>query len=392
MSRGMDVLLIGGTGQTGPLVLQGMLDRGANVTLLHYGRHEPELPPLEHIHADAHFRESLEPALSGRRFDLVICMYGRATLIADVLVGKTERLISISGTTYAYSQPRDPRWGPMGVGVSQEASPFPTDPDADRIGTKVWSAEQAILEHHRQGHFQAAILRYPEIYGPDSLLPSDWSIVKRILDKRPHFLLANGGLRLRSRAYRDNAAHAVMCAVDRHKEAAGEVFNVADEPPIISIGQVISRMTEVMGHEWELIDAPFWVVNQLYGNIFGFHRILDIRKIQDRLGYKAIVPLEEAIERTVRWWAEHPMTSGGQADKALGDRFDYALEDRIVATFKAAMQEIGQMGIRKSAMAHPYAHPTKPGEGWTEGAGKRLFNRRETFPFEMWHPAASRNV
>ncbi|MFD2780555.1 hypothetical protein ACFS32_04775 [Novosphingobium pokkalii] len=61
----MDVLVIGGTGQTGPLVIQGLVDRGHAVTILHSGRHEPPLPPIEHIHADVHFAETLAPVLEG---------------------------------------------------------------------------------------------------------------------------------------------------------------------------------------------------------------------------------------------------------------------------------------------------------------------------------------
>ena len=47
-------LVIGGTGPTGPYVVNGLAERGYKVTILHTGRHETDLlgPEIEHIHTD----------------------------------------------------------------------------------------------------------------------------------------------------------------------------------------------------------------------------------------------------------------------------------------------------------------------------------------------------
>ena len=66
--------------------------------MLHGGQHEPEsVQYVEHIHTDPHFAETLESALDGRSFDVAIATYGRIRLIAEVLKGKTQRLITVSG-------------------------------------------------------------------------------------------------------------------------------------------------------------------------------------------------------------------------------------------------------------------------------------------------------
>ena len=52
----MKALVIGGTGPTGPFVVDGLLKRGYDVTILHRGTHETDiLPDAEHLHGDAHF-------------------------------------------------------------------------------------------------------------------------------------------------------------------------------------------------------------------------------------------------------------------------------------------------------------------------------------------------
>ena len=96
----MKALVVGGTGPTGPFLVQGLLQRGYDVVILHRGTHEvDEIPPeVEHIHADPHFRETLEEALAGRWFDLAIATYGRLRFVAEVLVGKTPRFIGVGGT------------------------------------------------------------------------------------------------------------------------------------------------------------------------------------------------------------------------------------------------------------------------------------------------------
>ena len=49
----MKALVIGGTGPTGPFVVEGLINRGYEVAIFHRGTHEIELPEsVEHIHGD----------------------------------------------------------------------------------------------------------------------------------------------------------------------------------------------------------------------------------------------------------------------------------------------------------------------------------------------------
>ena len=106
----MKALVIGGTGPSGPYIVNGLLERGYDVTILHGGQHEVEFAqPVEHIHTDPHFAETLAPALEGRSFDIAIATYGRMRIIADLLRGKTVRFIGAGGSS-VYGHHQDPRW------------------------------------------------------------------------------------------------------------------------------------------------------------------------------------------------------------------------------------------------------------------------------------------
>jgi nucleoside-diphosphate-sugar epimerase len=66
----MDILVIGGTGPSGPLIVNGLHERGHQVTILHTGKHEVDtLPPqsaVPHIHADPFDEASFRDGIGGR--------------------------------------------------------------------------------------------------------------------------------------------------------------------------------------------------------------------------------------------------------------------------------------------------------------------------------------
>jgi hypothetical protein len=96
-------LVVGGTGATGVPIIAGLLKRGYEVAILHRGVHEADLAPeVEHIHADPHWPENIRQALERKSFDLALVVYGRLRLLAEALIGRTPRLISVGGALATY--------------------------------------------------------------------------------------------------------------------------------------------------------------------------------------------------------------------------------------------------------------------------------------------------
>ena len=55
----MKALVIGGTGPSGPHIVNGLISRGYDVSVLHGGQHEIRFDEeIEHIHVDPHFQET----------------------------------------------------------------------------------------------------------------------------------------------------------------------------------------------------------------------------------------------------------------------------------------------------------------------------------------------
>jgi nucleoside-diphosphate-sugar epimerase len=248
------VLVVGGTGPTGVPLVQGLVDRGHRVTILHRGTHEvPETPPeVGHVHADPYDAESFRAAIDGQRFEVAIVMYGRLRAIAEALVGHTDRFLSVGGVP-AYRGFMNPFLDePPGLPVpTAESAPLVRRPDDDEKGFRIVRTEEAVFAAHPAAtHF-----RYPYVYGPRQLAPREWCIVRRVLDGRAQIVVADEGLTLHHHAFTDNCAAAVLLAVDQPDAAAGHIFNVGDEE-VLSIRQVIDLVASTLGHRSRSCRCP----------------------------------------------------------------------------------------------------------------------------------------
>jgi nucleoside-diphosphate-sugar epimerase len=340
----MRALVVGGTGPTGHFIVNGLLKRGYDVAILHTGAHEiPEIPPeVEHIHTDPYSEEAFANATGSRTFDLCIAMYGRLRSIAEQMKGKADRFVSIGGVP-AYRGYMNPMlFAPAGIPTPvYEDAPRVADPEEDQKGWRIVRTEDAVFEAHPSAvHF-----RYPYVYGKYQLMPREWCIVRRILEKRPHIIVADGGLSLHSYGYSGNLAHAVLLGVDHSEVAAGQIYNCADEE-ILSVRQVIEIIATELNHDWEIVSMPWDLAlpaRPLVSQPLPTHRMLDLGKLRHELGYRDVVPAREAIAKYARHLAESPPERGGTEEMVLQDPFDYAAEDKLIAAWKqmrAGMPEI----------------------------------------------------
>lgn len=328
-------LLIGGTGPTGPAIARGLEARGYDITIFHSGNHEvPEVDHLRHLHGDAFSDESLRATLGDETFDVAIAAYGRLRAIADVLAGKVGRILSIGGVPVyrGFFDPTVHRPPDLPVPTREDAK-LATEAD-DGKSYRIGRTEQMLFDKHPTAtHF-----RYPYVYGPRQLAPREWCVIRRILDRRPHFVLPDNGLALVPYGYVDNLAHALMCAIDHPEQSMGEVFNCGDDEKL-TIRQVVEIITDELAHEWELVDMParFAVcARPILQNSLGTHRVMDTTKLRERLGYRDVVPARDAVRLATRWLVANPPERGGYEETALQDPFDYAAEDALVAWWRAA--------------------------------------------------------
>ena len=328
-------LVIGGTGPTGPAIVAGLERRDHEVTVCHSGAHEvDEVLHLPHIHCDVRDESSLRSAIGDRDWDVAVVTYGRLRTIAGVLRGHIGQFVSVGGGP-AYRGYFDPwRFDPPGMPLpTREDGPTSTEDD-DGKSYRIARTDQYMLAAHPTGtHF-----RYPYVYGPRQLAPREWSIVRRIIDARPHIVIADGGQSAHSFGYVENLAHTILLAVDQPEAAAGRIFNCGDDETL-TVRQVVEICAAALGHVWEIVSMPAELAvpaRPLMMQPSTHHRVFDTSAIRHVLGYRDVVPAREAVARTARWLADNPHPPGNQVERILEDPFDYDNEDRLIAWWKSA--------------------------------------------------------
>ncbi|MEL7155068.1 MAG: hypothetical protein AAFN30_00560 [Actinomycetota bacterium] len=329
-------LVVGGTGPTGPHVVNGLLARGYEVTILHTGRHEsPDVPDsVVHLHTDPFDHDASSTALADASFDLGVVMYGRLRMLAPLLQGKVGRLVTIGGVgaVQGWVDPRDLFPTSMTVPAPVDAPLAGADEPIGKI-RRIVATEETVFEHHPH----AVHLRYPMLYGPRQLIPREWPFIRRALDRRPTLIVGDGGLTLKSASYVENAAHAVLCAVDRADAGAGRIFNVTDTRAL-TLRQIAEVVADELDHRFEFVNLPYELAAPARPTVMHWssgHRVVNTSELSSILGYHDVVEPEEGLRRTVRWLVDHPPTPANEA--LLQDPFDYEAEDELIRRWRNAV-------------------------------------------------------
>jgi nucleoside-diphosphate-sugar epimerase len=337
----MKVLVIGGTGPTGIPIVRRLVEAGNDVTILHRGLHErAETPPeVAHLHADPFDEASLRAALGEGTWDVIAAMYGRLRRVAELTAGRCGHFVSVGGVP-AYRGWTD-AWqhDPPGLPVpTAEDAELVEDPAIDEKAYRIVRTERAVFAAHPG----AAHFRYPYLYGPYQPAPREWSIVRRILDGRRRIVVADDGLTIHHHCYTENSAAAVVRAIEHPERSAGTIFNVADEEAL-TVRQVVELCARALGADLEIVSLPWDLAVPawpLLAQPLPTHRVLDLSRLRHQLGHRDVVPARDAVPATARWLAANPPERGGIEEQVLTDPFDYAAEDALVDSWRAARASV----------------------------------------------------
>ncbi|MEE8422232.1 MAG: NAD-dependent epimerase/dehydratase family protein [Dehalococcoidia bacterium] len=330
MSR---ALVVGGTGPTGPHIVNALLADGHDVVIFHTGAHEVEFAgEVEDRHGDARDPESIAAVLGDERWDVAVCTSGRLRALAEHLTGKTDRLVGITGQPVYAGSTRPTPTGKMPLPVPEGAE---RQFDAEGYIGRVAVGEDALFEQHASGDFEAVIVRYPGIFGPRAPINHEWAVVRRIIDERPFMLMPHDGTSYFQRGYAENVGRLVYLAATR-PEAAGEAFNAGDERVLSSL-HVAEVIAGELGSDIEFIGVPAGLCRGVYPLAEKSSIVLDLSKARELLGYRDVVDVEAATRLTARWLVDHPPDEDDLRPGGHG-RFDYEREDRIAAVWRESYE------------------------------------------------------
>lgn len=373
------VCVIGGTGPTGPHVVAGLLGRGDEVTVVHTGRHEVDLgSSVRHIHGDVQSADALEAIFANAHYDIIVAAYGRLRDVARSVAGKTAHLIAIGGVPYkgwvdenAFGVRRSEYSSSFSYSLSDVpvSEDYPLDRSSQsRFVRLMIESEDVVRQLALDGAYAATMLRFPLVYGPRQPQPIEWSIIRRLLDGRQEIVIADGGIALTSRVHAANAAAAVLASRDSPPNVPHRVLNVADRQ-VISYRTWATTIASAMGRVVEFVSVPFELASVAHpycrGAFTAGHHILDTSRLYGEMSADEVLTTTRGLRETTEWYLDHPIPE--EQARALGDAFNYSLEDEQIASVRALRASIPTAAF---VYQHPYLHagkrrepPSRTGEG-----------------------------
>jgi len=198
-------------------------------------------------------------------------------------------------------------------------------------GANKVAAEQVLLE----SGLPVSILRPSKIHGRGAARPREWMFVKRVLDRRPAVILAHRGAGVDHTTAAVNIAALVEVVAN---DPAARILNSAD--PDAPNGVEIARaIAHTLDYDWQevLLDGGAIGNVGLYPWDAGHPIVLDTSAAL-ALGYRPVGDYAATVVDTVDWLVDSARGGPDAAklprddDEFFAELFDYAAEDRFLAT------------------------------------------------------------
>jgi 2'-hydroxyisoflavone reductase len=304
------ILILGGTGFTGPFQVRYAVARGHRVTIFNRGRRQADIPDsVEQLRGD---RNGDLETLKGKRWDVVIDV--PATLprwvrdSAQLLRSSVRHYVFVS-TISVYADTSKPGM--------DESTPLATMPDANNEEPRFYGAQKALAEGEAERAFpgRTTIVRPGLIVGPgdNSDRFTYWPV--RIAQGGEVLAPGDPGDPVQVIDARDLAEFVVRMAEGEH---AGR-FNATGPRAQLSIAEMLYgiraacsgdndvRFTWVPAdflaarqvRPWQ--DVPVWVPP--VGGSAGFARVSIARAVERGLTFR---PLADTVRSTLDWWETLP--------------------------------------------------------------------------------------
>ncbi|HEX3094995.1 MAG TPA: NAD-dependent epimerase/dehydratase family protein [Candidatus Angelobacter sp.] len=342
----MKILLIGGSGFIGPFTAAALQKDGHHVTIFHRGKTSPP-QGTEEILGDRQFLQDHQPEFRRQKFDVVIDFVlssGRqAQQLMDTFRGIAGRVVGLSSMdvyrawgVFYNAEPGGLQELPLTEDSELRTSRNTYPPEALKRAQAIYGwldaeydkipVEQAVLSDPK---LPGTILRLPMIYGPGDPAHRFHPILKRIDDHRKQIIFADDVAPLRTpRGYVEDVSAAVALAAIS-PQSAGRIYNVCESESFgeLDWARKIATATNWTG-EFVVLPHDSTPKHLLWPGNTAQHVVGSSERIRKELGYRELLPREEAIRRTIEWEKADP-------PGAPLAQFDYQAEDEVLAQFKA---------------------------------------------------------
>jgi len=308
----MRVLVMGGTGEVGHQIANGLLARGHDVMVLTRGRDRRGFPldeRIRRVQADKNHLDALAAAAAPWAPEVIIDTLPDETSVRNVhtlFAGKMRHYLHCSSTGV---------YTPLQYLPADEAHPW--DPKPGDFYVPCGARDRLALALCREDGFPATILRPTMIIGPgalpvDNLGGRSATFLRDLAAHRPLELPEDGDALVQGVCNAD-LAEAFILAVEQPEQAIGEIFNISCARAI-TLRDYIGLFKEALGSQSPLVPTPIETLltahaedgraDEYWLPFLCQHMCFDISKARERLHYHPAHDLRASVRLVTAWAAQ----------------------------------------------------------------------------------------
>ena len=324
MMRRMRILVIGGTLFIGRAIVERLVARGHDVTVLHRREHHDLGPAVQNIQADRSDLVAVSQVVREGRFDALFdTAYDWQKGTTAEQVEAVARSSSAGLQRYVFMS----SIAAYGPGLDhRESTPLAGDQSPDPYAQHKASSERALFRLHAEVGLPVTTFRPPFVHGPRQPFYREQFFWDRLRDGRP-IILPDGGEAPIQWVFVSDLAEACVRALEV-PDAAGHAFNVAHAEALTQ-RSFIEALARTAGVKPTFAPIPRAAIHAAGGHLFMGHlyfgEFLDlpvhtssIDKVQDMLDVGP-TPLDDALAAGYAWYKTQPARPR-----------DYSFEDRLL--------------------------------------------------------------
>jgi nucleoside-diphosphate-sugar epimerase len=319
------VLVIGGTQFIGRAMVDQLLARGDDVSIMHRGSGTPFGDRVREIRCDRNDVAAVRSTLDGESFELVfdnVYDWQRGTT-GDQVRASARAVTSPALRRYVFTSSIAAYGG--GLDHTETDDLAPADHPNAYAAHKAES-ERVLFGLQKTEGIPVTTLRPAFVYGPHNGFEREAWFWDRIVADRP-VIVPGDGSRLMQFVHAEDVARVGLAAAGR-SASVGAAYGLGCSPPI-SQEELVQRLARAAGKSVRIVHVPRERLEAAGGQLFAsplyFGAFLDPPpmtakgdRVRDELGIE-LIPLDEGFRQTFEWY----LTQGRP-------RPDFSWEDQFV--------------------------------------------------------------
>jgi len=265
----MRALIIGGTRNLGPSLVNAFLQAGYQVSVLNRGKTPSDLPPqVERVYADRRDTKQLQAALGNREFELAVdtTLYtgNDAEPTLELLLNRVQRYVFIStGQVYLVRTGLKPPFREEDYPGTVMAAPDRSaayNYENWLYGVEKRAAEDVLMRGWHEKRFPVTILRLPMVNSERDHYNRMYGYYLRLRDGGPILVPETPNLPLRH-VYGEDVARAVMLLAGT-RAGIGGAYNISQDETL-SLDDFLRRLAELVQRPLRIVRVPRAKLNTL---------------------------------------------------------------------------------------------------------------------------------